>query len=985
MGYPFEVSAVCGTIYSRGVPLFYPPSLASPSGTNTTSLDNAANSNTSLLFSIVGNRICAVDCLKGHTRTLASFSARANLDLLAVSPSRNLLFCADVNGHCSLLYLPSLEFPPSGAPFPCVVLSHLSHAPRVRCASFSPDGSFLAIGHGRSVHIWALPPHESLLYHRSFAPLVKAHVATGFAADVSCMSWSSNSKYVVCGALDTSVRVIPILHSPQIQDALMAEVVDPNVSLDVSDAVGGDATVQKSNKQPQQQSKRQAKKQQQQHQQHQSKQQSKHVNVETKVLMGHKSMIVGVWFDSASSETVYSVSKDGALVIWSYSQGSYSVAHRHYLSRPPSSASAAPTISSADFCAPTRILALGFTDGVFGIYDLSLMTSTITLALLSASADPSIPAGPVMLALSKPKGEWVSLALPHASALLVYEYASESFVFRQRAPHLHAATCASYSLDGSLVAVGDDHGDVRVYNPATGFATAAFHAPDKLLGIGGAAVTALAWSPSQALFASTSDGNVRAFDPLRGREFKRYSTVSAGATANASADDNAQKQCMSMDVDSAGELLVVGSGFEAHVFEVRTATRLMTLSGHDSLISSVRFSPKGDRVATCSWDGTVRVHSLTSGSAEVETWTCARPVLSCSYRHDGRFLAVALQGGVVQIWDTTTGLPVLTIETKREFGAADKEVEHVAYSADGGCVLVGGRSNYMLVYAITTPTGVDGDDTYGYVLLRKYALSRNSSYTGVKDRKNSKFDIEGIDADEMEETVRDAMEGKRLNGNGVAEKKAVMRVRGIGVSPTGDAFSVTCTEGVLLFTQDVQGAFVPLSLGVNLTPQNVFDWLESGRYVRALLGALRLNVRDVLWAVLGGVPLPEIRLVVTQVPVRYVPSLVSWIAKRMGENSVELDAKNGSSDHGKEESAGVPIERVLVWAVAVLEGHGRILESMMARDREGFLAHVQPRLRELLRSVARVRGDLARVCDSTRYLLRFVLEKRKRMHASSDA
>eukprot|EP00762_Andalucia_godoyi_P005105 ANDGO_03971.mRNA.1 Periodic tryptophan protein 2 homolog len=912
MGYPYELSTVSGTIYSRGTPLFFP------------SRDTTANASSSILFSIVGNRLSAIDCVRGHTRVVASFSARSNIDKIAVSASRNLVFVADVHGHCSLIFMPSgAEFPSSGAPFPAVLISQFSHAPQVNAASFSPDGNILAIAQGRSVHLWALPSNDRLLFEREFAPLQRQYVLTGFSGDVSCVSFSECGRFVAAGGADCSVRVCPVLNSAKMGKG---------------------------------------------------KRSTQH-----RVLVGHKSVVVGVFFDTKSSERVYSVSRDGTLLLWDYERGSYTVKSRYYFNR------ASTFVTSCDFSPVNRVLSVGFSDGVFGVYDLSMLANgmaaaPVVLSLLSAVGEHDT-AGPCFVSCSRPKGEWISVGIPHLGCIFVWEYGSETFVFKQRSHPLHSVSCGAFSLDGTLLATGDESGEVKVFSPYTGFCITSFASHET--NVSGGKVAAVCWSSSNALFAAGADGVIRAFDPLRYREFRRFESPH-------------KTQFTSIDVDPSGELIVAGGqsptasaeeAFLAYVWEIRTGRLVESLAGHQSIVTDVKFSPKGDQVATCSLDKTVRIHKLASDTRETLDHT--KEVLSIAWRPDGKYIASTCLGGFIQVWDVEKSELLANVEGTRDIPTGklrgDRKMNHafdsIAYSTDGNSVVAGGRCNYVCVYAIHGPEQP--------TLLRRYTLSSNRSIDGVVHKLNSKRDISGIsdgfdvyDEDDVRNDLKrdlegarglnTGMHGKKVTGvfshlNDEKKKRGIMRTRAILVSPAGDSFAAVTVEGILMYSQEAYVVFDPLSLELGLTPDMARLALEQGFFGKALLMSLRLSIPELVNEVMDRIPASQLRFCLSQIPTKFAVELLPQISRRITEQNVV-----------------VPMEKLLVWTSSLFDSHGRLFHAMMMRDREDFIARVQPKVRELLRAAMRVRGDICSLTDSNKYSLRFISDARKRTQSESE-
>jgi WD40 repeat protein/serine/threonine protein kinase len=99
------------------------------------------------------------------------------------------------------------------------------------------------------------------------------------------------------------------------------------------------------------------------------------------------------------------------------------------------------------------------------------------------------------------------------------------------------------------------------------------------------------------------------------------------------------------------------------------------LDGHVDRVLMVRISPRGDRIASSSEDGTVRLWSPLTGEGRVVDEHGAR-VSSIDFSPDGRFLASASHDRTVRIYDVETATSV-------ELGGHEAGVMHVIWSADG--------------------------------------------------------------------------------------------------------------------------------------------------------------------------------------------------------------------------------------------------------------------------------------------------------------
>lgn len=90
-----------------------------------------------------------------------------------------------------------------------IVLHHFNFKVRVHALAFSPDGRFFAASHGAKVQLWRTPG-----LRREFSPFVLFRTFTGFGDDVTSLSWSGDSRFLLAGSRDMTCKVFAIDPQP---------------------------------------------------------------------------------------------------------------------------------------------------------------------------------------------------------------------------------------------------------------------------------------------------------------------------------------------------------------------------------------------------------------------------------------------------------------------------------------------------------------------------------------------------------------------------------------------------------------------------------------------------------------------------------------------------------------------------------------------------------------------------------------------------
>jgi hypothetical protein len=113
------------------------------------------------------------------------------------------------------------------------------------------------------------------------------------------------------------------------------------------------------------------------------------------------------------------------------------------------------------------------------------------------------------------------------------------------------------------------------------------------------------------------------------------------------------------------------------LWDADTGQEVLTLRGHSGRVTSVAFSPDGRRLASANDDGTVMLWDAATGQEVLTLRGHSYSVGSVAFSPDGRRLASANDDGTAKLWDADTGQEVLTLR------GHSQRVSSVAFSPDG--------------------------------------------------------------------------------------------------------------------------------------------------------------------------------------------------------------------------------------------------------------------------------------------------------------
>ncbi|XP_048140002.1 periodic tryptophan protein 2 isoform X2 [Rhodamnia argentea] len=755
------------------------------------------------LISPVGNRISDTDLLKSQTVTLP-IQCSSNISRLAASPDGTFLLAVDENRRCLFINLPRRA-----------VLHRITFKHPVNALEFSPDGKFIAVGAGKLVQIWRSPG-----FRKEFFPFELVRTFADCDDKVTSLKWSPDSMYLLVGSKDLTARLFCVRK-------LKGGYNKPFLFL------------------------------------------------------GHRDSVIGCFFGVEKGtnrvDRAYTVTRDSYIFSWGYSgdvenmggkeppapgtpdrsnertldvnvkkrkelgdnedevedgecflhRGKWKLLSKDSFMQAPA------RLTSCDYHCGLDLLVVGFSNGVFGLYQ---MPDFVCIHLLSISKEK------ITSAVFNGLGNWLTFGCAKLGQLLVWEWKSESYILKQQG-HYFDVNCLAYSPDSQLLATGADDNKVKVWTVSSGFCFVTFSEHTN-------AITALHFmANNHCLLSASLDGTVRAWDLFRYRNFRTFTTPSS-------------RQFVSLTADQSSEVICAGTldSFEIFVWSMKTGRLLDILSGHEGPVHGLMFSPTNGKQLACSTlDG------------QIHFWDPIDGLLM--YTIEGR--------------RDIAGGRLATDRRAAANSSSGKYFTTLCYSADGSYILAGGSSKFICLYDVAEQVLLRR-----FQITHNLSLDGVLDFLNSKKMTDAgPLDLIDDDDTDTEEGVDKQTRGKLgydLPGSIANRGRPIIRTKCLRIAPTGRSFAAATTEGVLVYSTDETFIFDPTDLDIDVTPEAIDAALSEGLIKRALILSLRLNEDTLIKKCVFAASPADIPALASSIPFRYLQRLIEAFAGLL-ENCPHLE------------------------------------------------------------------------------------------------
>ena len=829
---------------------------------------------TNILLSPLGNKILCLDLKYGTSQTLP-IEIHSNIDFIDITSDSKILIIVDILGYCLVVNFPKQ-----------IVISHFNFRNKISALKISPNNKFLAVGIGKGVQIFEMP---NLI--KEYEPFVLYRKYTAFHNDkITSINWSYDSRFILTGSKDTNVRILNLFkipgyypytftgHKKKIITALFSK--DMNRIYSVSQ--DGLLLIWKFVDE-------------------QSDEFKKHINFVKnikpkknykydKIYKKHEKNeeeeendddknndnILGL--DSDEEENDESIKEENIIDTKYYSEFEKKILKgRFILEKKEQFVINSKVVMceitqniSSELSEDNNILVLGLQNGSFSIYSMNNFENKYSLKISDAKISS--------LSIN-PSGKWIAFGSKYLNQLFVWEWKSESYIYKQQG-HMNDINLIAFSPEGGQLASGADDGRIKVFDISSSNCLITFtdHTA-KITGL------QYALNKSNLLISSSLDGTIRAYDLIKYKNFRIMTTPK-------------QTQLICCSVDYSGEIVAAGSldTYNIFVWSIKTGDLIDVLNGHTGPVSCLAFSHINDILISGSWDNTVKMWELYTKKGISETYEHNSKITAIALSPNDKEVAVSTLNGELYTWDIDTGSIKNILDVSKDIwggrlneekiaaknATRNKYLNSIHYNLPGNLLICGGNSQYVLIY-----------DMQYQILVKKFVLTHNRSLNGLLYKLNSKYDNNktllqqdnnGLDSeDELEynNKQKNILPGNKTNL--IPEVK----INSIKFSNTNRSFAVGTTEGIYIYSLDKSLSFNKLSISIEVTLKDALDAFENNNYIKGIIYSIYLKKIDLLDKYFNSIPISQVQLIVDKIPFSLVSPLLDYLCIKL-EKDIHL-------------------------------------------------------------------------------------------------
>ena len=142
-----------------------------------------------------------------------------------------------------------------------------------------------------------------------------------------------------------------------------------------------------------------------------------------------------------------------------------------------------------------------------------------------------------------------------------------------------------------------------------------------------------------------------------------------------------------------GQRIVTGGGdHTARLWDAKTGKAILTITVHTGTVWSVAFSPDGQHIVAGCTDATARLWDAKTGNEIFKLKGHAREVHAVTFSPDGQRILTGSEDHTARVWDARTGAAILTLKGHHQ------AVRSVAFSPDGQRILTGSYDHTARVW-----------------------------------------------------------------------------------------------------------------------------------------------------------------------------------------------------------------------------------------------------------------------------------------------